>query len=353
MLIVVGNSPSSGSTFLGDLLDSTPLTLCGGELGLFSSPRFFAELYRGPDCMATFAAWFQSPVSCAYLYYGYLRRDRLADYGLSYSDFFRLYRQHWCQGDRQGFVDALREAFVAYRRIKTRPVFCEKSPQNVACIREVLAGFDDAVFVHVVRNPAYIYPSLVKRGFSPVTAAATWLADVSAVIAQEGNPRVKVVHYEALVADPFGVVARLVSDITGEPVAPATVQALYEGNRYRQTISKKLGSWSVGAYGQVANANRKQLSAADASALAWLEGQRLAPGYVAAKGLAPVSMRDALAHYGYLDDYRAACAGAVPAAPRHTGRGRFGMVRKALVDRRYGGTLPFADYQRLFAGATA
>ena len=43
MIIAIGNSPSSGSTYLADLLDSLPYAVCGPEINLFSAKDYFAE----------------------------------------------------------------------------------------------------------------------------------------------------------------------------------------------------------------------------------------------------------------------------------------------------------------------
>ncbi|MCK4882859.1 MAG: hypothetical protein KAR31_11720 [Candidatus Omnitrophica bacterium] len=41
MLCIIGNSPSSGSTLLADLLDSTNVSACGNELNLFSNKNIY------------------------------------------------------------------------------------------------------------------------------------------------------------------------------------------------------------------------------------------------------------------------------------------------------------------------
>jgi len=38
---LIGNSPSSGSTFLADLLDSSNYSACGEELGIFSNKHLY------------------------------------------------------------------------------------------------------------------------------------------------------------------------------------------------------------------------------------------------------------------------------------------------------------------------
>lgn len=331
MLIVVGNSPSSGSTFLGDLLDSTPLTICGGELGLFSSCRMFEEKYPGSDNMASFADWFRSPISSVYLYYSYLSREQLAHYGMSYTDFMGLYRRFWLNNDLAGFVEGVRGAFADYRGLKGREIFCEKTPQNIACAKQLLQAMDDAVFVHVVRNPAHVYVSLIRRGFSPSIAAATWLADVTAIMALESHPRVRVVRYEDLVDSPFSVVSALLKSLVGEAIPEDEIRRLYEVNNYREN-SHKVSSWSINQYGIMGNANRKKFSDFDRGVLAWSSKCKIESSYRRLKGLADASMRDALDHYGYLKEYEEICGDVRERTPNISFRGAVAAVRKWRFD---------------------
>lgn len=344
MLIVVGNSPSSGSTFLGDLLDSTPLTICGSELALFSSQRMLEETYTGPDAMSSFAHWFRSPVSCLYLYHAYFSYEQLAHYGLSYAEFLALYRRYWMGGDRAGFVEELRVAFTSYRRLGERLILCEKTPQNIACAGRLLTAMEDMVFVHVVRNPAHVYNSLLRRGFSPNIAAATWLADVTAIMELESHPRVHLVHYEDLVAAPFAVVARLLTKVTGEPMDASTIECLYERNSYRQQ-TVKVASWSISQYGKPGNANRKNFSAHDRQVLGWMLERRINSDYRCSKQLADASMRQALQHYGYERAYTDICGGIAARPPAINSRGVMTAVRKWHFECAEGAnTAPLCSY---------
>ena len=75
--MAIGNSPSSGSTFLADLLDSTPHTACGPETNLFS----INTLYR----FDTFRENMKKSTACPAVYFdrNILNFNDLCAYGLN------------------------------------------------------------------------------------------------------------------------------------------------------------------------------------------------------------------------------------------------------------------------------
>lgn len=85
-LSLVGNAPSSGSTLLADLLDSTLLTACGPELEFFCNKRLynFREFQKAPDKTSNVVTLRATGI--------FPRYDRLSAYRLNRSGLKRMIR---------------------------------------------------------------------------------------------------------------------------------------------------------------------------------------------------------------------------------------------------------------------
>ena len=78
--VLIGNSPSSGSTLLADLLDSTTVSLCGPEIGLFSSANFYAFDHNRRDVLQPYRSSSIHPGGRCGVFF-----NALAAYGLNRS----------------------------------------------------------------------------------------------------------------------------------------------------------------------------------------------------------------------------------------------------------------------------
>ena len=208
-IVSIGNAPSSGSTFLADLLDSLPFAACGPELHLLSPlshyqdmtdmhPREFRRA-ANPACSAAYADRFGTWA--------------LADYG---TDRQRAEAMLGRSSDFPAFVQEFAARYGAFRRKQLR-IFFEKTPENVHAARHFLAAFPDGIFVHIVRHPYHVYRSLRRRGFGSYLAAAAWLVDVAAAYALRDHPRALTIRYEDLVRDPEAAVRSLISALGETP----------------------------------------------------------------------------------------------------------------------------------------
>ncbi|HHN94499.1 MAG TPA: sulfotransferase [Anaerolineae bacterium] len=290
MIIAIGNAPSSGSTLLADLLDSLPFAVCGPEIRLFSVRAYFtryAEVrWREPFVRSATA-------SCYSVRLG-LARSRLHTYGLN----ARMVQDFMSQAEEfPAFCARFFEHFVALRGKEGR-LCCEKTPQNIQNARLFLEAFPDSVFLHIVRNPLYVYKSLRRRGFPPYVAAATWLVDEAPAYELREHPRFITVKYEELVRSPYETVAALVRS-WGEEIQPERLAELYRNNRYRTLYVPKLPSWKVSQHGTVQNANRGEVTEEDKAALSYMLSSKIGPEYARTFGLPEVSFAEVSAFYGY------------------------------------------------------
>ena len=321
MLTLLANSPSSGSTFLADLLDSTPVSACGVEINIFGNKRFYDyDSFRTRPFSSS---------SASSLYVARVRTNirQLSSYGLDREKYIAM--AHECHSP-QAFAEKFRKQFMRMRGKPDNAILFEETPQNINCMGEFLEAFPDAHIIHLVRNPLYVYPSLVKRGFPPFIALATWLIDVAKYYQYRDHPRTHLVKYEALVEDPYTVAAGIIHTVSGKTVDPAEIETSYKNNDYRRSHSVKISTWSNTGYGQVNNANRKQLTAIELNKLSGLWNMQVSENYALLNDIYPLSFRQALHEFGYYDEV-AALLEKEHGIPGKTARDRLFLGKKWLA----------------------
>ncbi len=292
LTLAVGNAPSSGSTFLADLLDSAPGVLCGPELNLFAVRAHYEDWGRIQR-----SGFVASPTASCVIPAVRLRRGRLYSYGTNTETMLADARES------EGFRQFVERFFARYSALRGRRVSLavEKSPPNIHCAADYLREFPDGHFVELLRDPAYVVRSLEARGLAAYAARATWIVDVAAAQLLRSHPRFHTIRYEQLVSDPFGTVVALLSRL-GVPVDERDLADRFAGNEYRATYStKSIESWKIRDSRRVGNANAVPLGPPDAAALAWMSRQSVSPRYAARYGLPAASFRELLEATGYSD----------------------------------------------------
>lgn len=296
MLVLIGNSPSSGSTLLADLLDSTQFTACGPELGIFSNKNIydFGLFKKNP--------FSKSLASSIYTVKNKLKIKHLYAYGLTEQSFTEL-----VQGstDLKGFIRSFVLRYLSYREKNEEGVVFEKTPENINEIGNYLSKTDDSCkFIHIVRNPAFVYKSLLKRGSSQYVALLTWFIDEAKFLKYKGNNRVYLVKYEDLVNDPFNTTCDILDWLeTKNKVDSTELQQRYETNDYRQNYTKKLGSWNVALTGEVKNANILDFSDQHLAGLQQMLSLKINPKYATMFDLEVVDFEEVLEQLGYKDAF--------------------------------------------------
>ena len=292
MIIAIGNAPSSGSTFLADLLDSLPFAVCGPEIGLFSSIKYFTEFHK---IKQDYRLTSRSPTI-------YLNRQRLLTedlwaYGIDDHKTQSLYN------DSDSFVQFCNKLFTAFAsfRKKECELFVEKTPQNIHCARKFLDTFEDGFFLHIVRNPLFVYKSLIRRKLPPYIAANTWLIDVSQVYLLRKHPRFIEIKYETLADQPFDTVSAILQKF-GMDYPLHNIEKLYKQNRYRKEFTKKLNSWEFNRYGTLGNANKKVITGEDLKALNYMLKTKISRRYARIFALEALGFNELIKHHGYCDN---------------------------------------------------
>lgn len=198
--IVIGSSPSSGSTLLWSRLTRLPGIASGGELAVLDRAALFdtpAAALRDsvltavpkPFVTGTPKAFYRSPQ------WG-IEHDEVRELAAGSGTWHELL---------QRFFGAAVERQAARR-------WLEKTPGNVFAFRRTLEAFPDALLVQIVRDGRDVVQSQLDRGAPPFRAVSRWFTAVLAGREHGGLT----LRYEELAADPEQVVRRLCGFV-GEP----------------------------------------------------------------------------------------------------------------------------------------
>lgn len=290
-LILIGCAPSSGSTMLADLLDSTPVSACGPELEFFCN-RLLFEFQRFKQHPHRKSDLFSLHSTSMFPRYG-----RLQHFGLDQSI---LFSQVQSAQDLPDFAKRFAGGFLAHRKKASDGVVFEKTPQNVNAI-DLWVDQMDRPFVFLVRDPLYVFNSLLNRGWGAYSAFATWLLYAAKSWKYLEHPNVTVVKLEDVVKDPYGLVARLIQSYAPtSTITPTELQANFEQNAYRQKASKKLDTWEVKeGKREIRDPNRKEVSAERIQLFRSMLGCRISEAYAERFRLSPIHMTQAMERFGY------------------------------------------------------
>ncbi len=107
----------------------------------------------------------------------------------------------------------------AYAAATGKPRWGEKTPGHHAHLARVLDWYPNAQVVYMLRDPRAVVASLLEAPWAEPSIthqAARWRDSTRSLNAWDEDPRVQIVHYEALVTDPETTLRR-VCDFLGEP----------------------------------------------------------------------------------------------------------------------------------------
>lgn len=254
-IFIVGNS-RSGTTMLMRILDGHP------RLHTLNEPHFFERYWQAngrPLPREEAAALLTQMVSN--------QRD-----GFFATSNPRYYKE--CQGIlAQSAATEYTPSFLyqLFLRHETEQggysVSCDKTPQNVFYIQEILSLFPDARIINMVRDPRSVLASQknkwrrkelgssfmpakeVRRlriNYHPLTMCQLWNAAVGAACAFKGHPQVRSVRYEDLLNDPEKTVEALCAfcaldfhvEMLHIPVANSSVRADVPGEKGIEKASR-------------------------------------------------------------------------------------------------------------------
>lgn len=295
-MVLIGNAPSSGSTLLADLMDAIPDFACGPESKFFC----YKELYEDFERFKKNARHiFAFPTPSLQNFRGTISRKKeiLAAYGFSgINEVIDLLE---ASSDNVDFARRLQKHFLQWRNMGPGNVLVEKYPENIFIAPHFLDTFADGYFIHIVRNPLYVYSSLRKKNFSPVLAISTWLISTAIGYDLRNHPRFLTISYRDLVTSPFEKIAELAGKITGNHYSPADIKKRYETNMYREKAEFRDESWNVSEYGVVKDSNSVNISMAIRNEYDHFGHIRINRRYTDLYDIPNYSINELCSYYGY------------------------------------------------------
>lgn len=234
--IVIGGTPSSGTTLLRAILNAHSQIACGPELGVFDRALIYHVKF------SRFRAIIQANESIRSNTYhvrgnSAFKVDMVkmildtSTYAPTASNFFfsensnlRYYVDAWpdvlttlnSSADYEQFFDKL---IGNYAEKQGKARWAEKTPENIYFAHNLLKQFPNYLFIHVTRNPLDNVASLINRKFNPFSFEeavdrcryALFCANMC-----QNLPRFHEISYERLLKKPRNVIKKLMSFLGAE-----------------------------------------------------------------------------------------------------------------------------------------
>jgi len=259
MRIIMGGPGSSGSTLLRTVLNRHPAVFSGPELNFFNKEQLFEDWNRFKS--KTIGRHFPRLATLGWFCYpgtGLLHPD----YGWQAVELKSLLRASSSIGQ---FVDAY---FARPLQAHAAKLWIEKTPSNAYSFKHFLETFADGKVIHTSRNPFDAAASLVRRGYTPAFAAASWIYNSATAMQGEHSERYYLVRYEDLVTSPQKQLADLLRFV-GVEFDPNVLLPHQEESSTAEKIAswglspgERISSPSLGGFGRLEPSTRRELLAA-------------------------------------------------------------------------------------------
>lgn len=288
-LVLIGNSPSSGSTFLADLLDSSSWAASGPESGIFlnTSLNEWSLLQSSIEKTTISKTYYR--VKNFPVYKG------LYGWGLDRTRLHEMYNRFETAKD---FNKYFSQRFLALRGKKKEAVVFEKTPENIGNIEAILKS--NTPFLVVYRNPLHVISSLKKRGFSTLKALTTWMIDIAHFLKHRENDLVTAIAYEDLIKNPFKITQSIIEKYSGKTEEQSTIEKQYQDNNYRNFFAVRVDSWDHQEIG-ASVPKLKPFTKEDQKLLSKIKEAKISIEAAEIYGIEPLSFSEIIEQLGYQD----------------------------------------------------
>jgi hypothetical protein len=247
-LILVGGTPSSGTTLLSVMLDAHPDIFCGPELGLLAHPAFYREGFKHYS-----QHLLNSIDSCPWektdallnLQEGFCPYALMDTSNLSVYDLDGALLKQLLQNsvDSDEFI---RNLFTPMLTRHGKAFLAEKSPQNLYAFDSFLGRFPQGRVLYMVRDPRAVAASLIRRGMSLRHAIAIWLLESAICERLDNHPRAMRVRYEDLILDTAVVLGDIFRFLDVSQDVKAALEYSAHSSRIKsdQSISR-ISTWTA------------------------------------------------------------------------------------------------------------
>lgn len=259
--ILIGSSPSSGSTLLSILLDSHPQIFCGPELAFFSHPLMYNSWKEFQKLLTNYIfsgvysrSPFQERLEKGFCPYSVLYQDNLEYYNHDVDSFLKLVNS---SEDLDSFIFNFTQPLLEKY---SKSIWAEKTPTNLYAFSTYLKKETNGKVIYLIRDGRDVVCSLLKRNYSFSNAALIWLVESSWCAHLIQHPRFKLVRYEDLVYNPRITLQELTEfldiDLAVDEMLSTSGKSLRVNNdpsihrmtSWRNQPHKKISSSSVGRW---------------------------------------------------------------------------------------------------------
>ncbi|NNE25753.1 MAG: sulfotransferase [Saprospiraceae bacterium] len=256
MAIIIGGSPSTGSSLLRRILNRNAQVLCNGETALFTKEGLYLNWESAKSKLLSRSFAGLRSMGWHHL----VGLTNLADYGLQSTDLHGLMEK-----SPDGFEPFTHEFFSKALMESGKSIWAEKTPANAFAFAYFLDQFPNGKVVHTVRHPLDTISSLINRGTSMFDAIALYLLNASAAMAVEEDSRYYVIKYEDLVSGNEKVIFKLCQflniEFSADMLEPEDSDGAdqMEGWAFKETDRIQKGS--VGRFNRLDESTRNEIIA--------------------------------------------------------------------------------------------
>jgi hypothetical protein len=290
-IISVGGCPSSGTTLVADLIDSTTGFACDPEIGIFCLEEAYQDwaiIRKDPSMQRRYLP------KCGYLApRRFFNLNYLSHIGLSLHHLQYILATSSSLSEFVNLYSSLR-ANLGKKRFS---YYTEKTPGNVCTALQFLNSFSNGYYIHVVRDPVSTICSLLRRGFAFRDAAWIWLFQNSFFLDLVRHPRSLIIKYEDVLESPFSTVGSALQRISRESVDYTAIESSYLSNEFRKSLPRPR-QWNSSEFkwGQISNTQSSPSLSQDQ--IDWLRTASISCSHLSGD-YKRISMRDLVAALGY------------------------------------------------------
>jgi len=192
MSILIGGSPSTGSSLLRRMLNRHSEIFCGPETSIFAKQELYTDwktqkskLFRKSLFGLPNAGW-----------HNFIGVELDSEYIWSRAAVKALVKSS------ETFPEFIEAFYAKILEENCKCLWAEKTPSNAFTMNLFLSTFVNGKVIHITRNPLDSIASLHLRGKTLYDAVSVYLLNTAKALASENSDRYHLIKYEDLVSEP-------------------------------------------------------------------------------------------------------------------------------------------------------
>lgn len=240
MSILIGCSPSTGSSLLRRILNRHSMVFCGSETSLFAKEELYINWKKNKNKLTKPSIFGLSNAG----WHNFIGVEFSEEYNISHKAFKDL-----IASETTTFSSFISGLYKPILEDHNKSIWAEKTPSNAFTLELFLNEFKNSKVIHLVRNPLDTIASLYNRGMSMYNATAVYLMNTAKGLELYDNDNCLTIHYEELVTRPKDILMQLCNflDIPFEEKMHEATKAEkgiahMDGWKYKETEKVQQGS---------------------------------------------------------------------------------------------------------------